>query len=379
MREHKSPALAIRNAPAVPGRPSVVVGRHSAAGAANAPAGPLLLELTGVCKSFPGVRALHDVTFDVRAGEVHGLVGENGAGKSTLMGVASGALAAEEGRVVIAGREMRGDPELARDLGLAIVRQEPSLMPDLTVAENLYLGLPEARRPGLSNLGAWAAGLLARWSKDVAIGVGDHVATLNPEQRFIVEIVKALACEPKVLVLDEPTEHLATEDVDRLFTRIREVTARGAAVIYISHRIREVQAIADRLTVLRDGEGQGTYEACSLSEDQIVSLIVGTSLDRTFPAKAGTGIGGAVLEVKGYSGPGFTDVTLQVRKGEILGLAGIDANGQREFMRALAGLTRGHGHLAISGRPVAITSTKGAMRAGVSYLPGDRHREGIFG
>ena len=196
----KSPALAIQPAPTV------------------RPAGQNLLELTGVCKTFPGVRALHDVSFEVRAGEVHGLVGENGAGKSTLMGVASGALTATEGTVTIAGEEMRGDPERARELGLAIVRQEPSLMPDLTVAENLYLGLPEALRPSLSKLSQWSAGLLARWSKDVAIRVSDHVATLNPEQRFIVEIVKALAAEPKVLVLDEPTEHLATEDVDRLFS-----------------------------------------------------------------------------------------------------------------------------------------------------------------
>ncbi|MGO4567059.1 ATP-binding cassette domain-containing protein [Rhizobium sp. 2YAF20] len=343
-----------------------------------APRDELLLEMSGVCKIFPGVRALHEITFDVRAGEVHGLVGENGAGKSTLMGVASGALLAEQGIIKIAAREVRGDPQLARDLGLAIVRQEPSLMPDLTVGENLYLGLPESKRPSLSNLSQWAGQLLQRWSSDVAINVRAHVVTLNPEQRFIVEIVKALACEPKVLVLDEPTEHLAAEDVKRLFVRIREVTARGAAVIYISHRIREVQAVADRLTVLRDGEGQGTYDASTLSEDQIVSLIVGTSLDRAFPEKAGTNIGPAVLDVCDFSGPGFSNVTLSVSKGEILGLAGIDANGQREFMRALAGLAKGRGTLSISGKSLIFSSTKDAMGAGVSYLPGDRHREGIF-
>ncbi|SCB47447.1 ATP-binding cassette domain-containing protein [Rhizobium multihospitium] len=338
----------------------------------------LLLEMSGVCKVFPGVRALHEITFDVQAGEVHGLVGENGAGKSTLMSVASGALSAEAGVVKIAGEEVRGNPQLARDLGLAIVRQEPSLMPDLTVAENLYLGLPESKRPPLSSLVRWARQLLSRWSSDVTIDVRDHVATLNPEHRFIVEIVKALACEPKVLVLDEPTEHLAAEDVSRLFARIREVTTRGASVIYISHRIREVQAIADRLTVLRDGEGQGTYNAATLSEDKIVSLIVGTSLDRTFPEKAGSGVGEVILDIQNFSGPGFSHVTLNVRRGEILGLAGIDANGQREFMRALAGLTKGHGDVSLSGKEVSIATSKDAMNAGVSYLPGDRHREGIF-
>ena len=242
--------------------------------------GEILLQMRGVTKTFPGVRALSDITFDVCAGEVHGLVGENGAGKSTLMGVASGALVATEGEVRISGHLMRGGPERARELGLAIVRQEPALMPDLSVAENLFLGLPEARRPSLAGLPTWAQDLLRRWGPDVTIDPRDHISTLNPEQRFIVEIVKALACEPKVLVLDEPTEHLASEDVARLFKRIHEVTARGAAVVYISHRIREVQEISDRLTVLRDGEGKGTYDGRELSEDQIVTLIVGASSSR---------------------------------------------------------------------------------------------------
>ncbi|MGR3376534.1 ATP-binding cassette domain-containing protein [Salipiger abyssi] len=338
----------------------------------------LLLEMRGVSKHFPGVRALDKITFDVRPGEVHGLVGENGAGKSTLMGVASGALVATEGQVRIDGREMSADPELARELGLAIVRQEPALMPDLSVAENLYLGMPHARRPSLSGLNTWARNLLKHWSEDVTIDPRDHVTTLNPEQRFIVEIVKALEGQPKVLVLDEPTEHLASEDVERLFERIRAVTARGAAVIYISHRIREVQAIADRLTVLRDGQGQGTYDARDLSEDQIVSLIVGGDLDRTFPDKAEPGQHRTILATRGFSGPGFSNVNLDIRAGEILGLAGIDANGQREFMRALAGIHRGNGEVALLGKSISIRNSQGAKGHGIAYLPGDRHREGIF-
>lgn len=338
----------------------------------------VLLDVSNITKTFPGVRALGNVTFDVRAGEVHGLVGENGAGKSTLMGVASGALLANEGTVHIAGREMRGDPELARELGLAIVRQEPALMPDLSVAENLYLGMPSNKRPPLSDLVAWATRLIGRWSDDVAINVRDHVATLNPEERFIVEIVKALACEPKVLVLDEPTEHLVADDVKRLFVRIREITAKGAAVVYISHRIREVQAIADRLTVLRDGEGQGTYDAKTLDEDQIVALIVGQELDRTFPDKAET-LGREQLKVRNLSGSGFTDVHFTLRAGEILGFAGIDGNGQREVMRVLAGLVASSGEVTIAGVAARLKSPQSAMKSGVSYLPGDRHAEGIFG
>jgi ribose transport system ATP-binding protein len=338
-----------------------------------------LLQIDGVIKIFPGVRALDNVTFSVLAGEVHGLVGENGAGKSTLMAVASGALVPEKGRVVIDGVETRGDTDEARRLGLAIVRQEPALMPDLTVAENLYLGVPAEQRPSLMRTGEWARQLLRQWSDDVAIDANERVLSLNPEQRFIVEIVKALAARPKVLVLDEPTEHLLTEDVDRLFERIRKVTASGCSVVYISHRIREVQKIANRLTVLRDGQGQGTYDAAGLSEQQIVELIVGGALDREFPAKAGNGGSGMVLDVVSLRGAGFTDVSLQVRKGEIVGLAGIDGNGQREFMRALAGLARSRGSVNVNGKPAKLQNSQSAATSGIRCLPGDRHREGIFG
>ncbi len=337
-----------------------------------------LLAMSGVTRVFPGVRALDDVSFEVLPGEVHGLVGENGAGKSTLMAIASGALSPSSGKVVLKGQETNGDPELARRLGLAIVRQEPALMPDLTVAENLYLGVPRHLAPPVSRLQDWARGLLRTWSEDVTIRPADRVETLNSEQRFIVEIVKALANEPAVLVLDEPTEHLAAEDVQRLFARVREVTARGAAVVYISHRIKEVQAIADRLTVLRDGQGQGTYSAHGLSEEQIIELIVGMELDEEFPPKC-TDFGAEVMQVEGLRGRGFADVSLLLRRGEILGVGGITDNGQQEFVRALAGLNRPHGgRVRIDGKDAVLGSAITAMRSGISYLPGDRHREGIF-
>jgi ribose transport system ATP-binding protein len=338
-----------------------------------------LLQIDGVTKTFPGVLALDNVTFSVRAGEVHGLVGENGAGKSTLMAVASGALVPESGRVVINGTQTKGDTEQARRLGLAIVRQEPALMPDLTVAENLYLGVPAEQRPSLMSTSEWAQQLLRQWSENVAIDANERVLSLTPEQRFIVEIVKALSAKPKVLVLDEPTEHLLAEDVDRLFERIRGVTASGCSVVYISHRIREVQKIANRITVLRDGQGQGTYDAERLSEQQIVELIVGGTLDREFPAKAGNGSTSTVLDVVSLGGAGFTDVSVRVRQGEIVGLAGIDGNGQREFMSALAGLVRSRGTVSVNGRPANLQDSQAAAASGIRLLPGDRHREGIFG
>jgi ribose transport system ATP-binding protein len=337
-----------------------------------------LLQIDGVTKVFPGVRALDNVTFSVLAGEVHGLVGENGAGKSTLMAVATGALVPEEGRVVIDGVEAVGDTEKARSLGLAIVRQEPALMPELTVAENLYLGVPEPERPSLMDLSGWAQRLLEQWSDGVAIDTGARVLSLNPEERFIVEIVKALAAKPKVLVLDEPTEHLLAEDVERLFERIRRITASGCGVVYISHRIREVQKIANRLTVLRDGQGQGTYQAASLSEHQIVELIVGRAVDREFPPKSADTARDIIFEVESLSGTGFSNVSLKVRKGEIVGLAGIDGNGQREFMRALAGLIHSRGRATLNERPVSLRNSRNCEQAGIVFLPGDRHSEGIF-
>ncbi len=232
--------------------------------------------------------------------------------------------------------------------------------------------------PPVSRLASWSRELLARWSDSTGISPSDRVETLGAEQRFIVEIVKALASEPQVLVLDEPTEHLAAEDVERLFRRVREVTARGAAVVYISHRIREVQTIADRLTVLRDGQGQGTYPARGLSEDEIIHLIVGMDLEEEFPPKC-TEFGPEVLRLEGLGGSGFSDVSLGLRRGEILGVGGISDNGQQDFVRALAGLGRvSSGRALIGGKPADLGSPITAMRAGLSYLPGDRHREGIF-
>jgi len=337
------------------------------------------LRLSGISKYFPGVRALTDVSMELAAGEIHGLVGENGAGKSTLVGVASGALAPEEGTVEINGVAVSASPEQARALGFAIVRQEPSLMPDLTVAENMIIGQPQAVRPRMHEMNNWALSQLKRWSPDVEIAVTDRVQGLPSEHRFIVEITKALAANPGVLILDEPTEHLSAPDVERLFERVRLLAAAGTAIVYISHRIREVQRIAHRVTVLRDGHGRGTYRIDEVDEQQIVNLIVGRDLDREFPAKDTVAAEAApILEVQNLSGPGFADVSLAMRKGEIVGLAGIDANGQREFIRALAGFGANRGEVRLLGARVDLGSIQRAAVSGIQYLPGDRHVEGII-
>jgi ribose transport system ATP-binding protein len=338
------------------------------------------LRAEGVTKRFPGVTALDRVTLEVQRGEIHGVVGENGAGKSTLMAVVSGALAPDEGTAHIGGEPLDPiSPQRARELGVAIVRQEPALLPDLTVAENMFLGVPPELCPPTAQMRRWSDDCLRAWDADARIDSAARVDQLAPEERFIVEIARALAGDPAVLILDEPTEHLAREDVERLFAKIRERAQQGCAVVYISHRIREVKAIAQRVTVLRDGRGRGTYDAAALSEQQIVDLIVGRSLEAAFPAKPDEPHAGEPrLQVRGLRGSRFAAIDLDVRPGEIVGLAGIEDNGQRETLRALAGLVRSSGSVSVDGRRVRVTSSARAVGAGIAYLPGDRHREGLL-
>ncbi|MDI2030174.1 ATP-binding cassette domain-containing protein [Saccharopolyspora sp. TS4A08] len=342
--------------------------------------GKWVLEADSVTKTYPGVTALDAVDLTVAPGEVHGIVGENGAGKSTLMGIVSGARAADSGTVRICGEALSSaSPQLARRLGLAIVHQEPALLPDLTVAENMYFGVSEAQRPKIANLTSWAARHLAVWHGEPTIDPTVRVEQLLPEQRFVVEICRALAAEPRVLVLDEPTEHLGGADVERLFATIAERVAAGCSVVYISHRIREIRRIADRITVLRDGRCQGTHEAAELSEADIVNLIVGRDLKTTFPEKGSVlDAGSKRLSVQGLSGANFVATDLRVAAGEVVGLAGIEGNGQREFLRAIAGFGRTAGVIEVDGEPVSAGSTSRTARSGICLVPGDRHREGVI-
>lgn len=337
------------------------------------------LEVKAISKKFPGVWALKAVSFDVRAGEVHGLVGENGAGKSTLMSVASGAIVPEEGHVFIDGQEAPlGNPEAVRAMGIAIVRQEPALMPNLSVADNMYMGVPQSRRPQIADKVKWARAKVDAWDPENNIDVTRRIEQLNAQQRFIVEIVKALTAEPKILILDEPTEHLLRDDVERLFVRIRALASKGVGIVYISHRIREVQEISDRLTVLREGEAQGTMDTVSLTEDQIVEKIVGSSVDREFPEKAVSLSTEDVLSVKDLSGHGFHDVTFSVRRGEILGLAGMEGHGKLEVLQAVAGLVASEGGVTVFGEHLRWRSTSQAKQMGIAYLSGSRHKDGMF-
>jgi ribose transport system ATP-binding protein len=334
------------------------------------------LNLQGITKSFGPVRALNDVNLEVLAGEVHALVGENGAGKSTLMAIASGALAPDRGAVHIAGQSLAAaSPEAAREFGLGIVRQDPALLPDLTVAENLAVGVGYGRVGGLRRAVAWAGAQLEPWA--MSIDPRSRVADLGVEQRFVVEIAKAVALKPKVLILDEPTEHLSVEEVQRLFDRVRALKDDGTAVVYISHRIPEVKQIADRITVLRDGGVRGTFDADDLDEHRVVELVIGRALETVFPAK-GSGTDAVGLAVRGLRGTHFAGIDLDVFAGEVVGLAGVAGNGQSELIRALAGVERSSGSISVSGRAVRTGDNAAMARAGIAYVPADRHGEGVF-
>ncbi|HEY4226088.1 MAG TPA: ATP-binding cassette domain-containing protein [Pseudolysinimonas sp.] len=338
----------------------------------------IALSFESIVKTYPGVRAIDDVSLVVRRGEVHALVGENGAGKSTLMGIAAGVVLADSGSVEIGGQPL--DPPTAAhaaELGLAIVYQHASTIADLTVRENLVLAAPPSRRRSYRGSASWVAGILAAGGLE-GLDPDTRVSSLRTAERQLLEIAKALAFDARVILFDEPTESLTQDESERLFARIRDLTAQGTAVVYISHRLADVRQICDRFTVLRDGKSRGTFDAGQLSENEIVELMIGRAFASSFPPKLQGPAGAVAFDVSGLSGERFTDVSLQVTAGEIVGLAGVEGNGQREFLRALGGLEKQTGSITVAGRRLSIHGVRSAQHRGVYYLPGDRHAEGLL-
>ena len=339
---------------------------------------PPTLRLERIEKSFPGVRALKDVSFEVRAGEVHALLGENGAGKSTLMAVAAGALAPDAGSVEIGGRRLQhAHPATAQSYGLTVVYQHSSVLDDLSVIENLLLALPESRRPPVREAERFARRHLDAIGAD--IDPRARASELSVAQRQLLEIAKALALEAKVLVLDEPTESLTAKESERLFEQIAKLREMGSSVVYISHRLPEVRRVADRITVLRDGESQGTFDISSVDDAELLRRIVGRPVQQTFPEKASSHTEQVVLDVASLAGHRLAGASFSVTGGEILGLAGVEGNGQREALRAVAGLAHHRGQVTVRGESADTRTPRRARRSGILYLPRDRHREGLLG
>src|SRR5580693_8985517 len=285
-----------------------------------------LLRLTGISKAFAGIQALRQVSFDLRAGEVHALVGENGAGKSTLIKVITGAHLPDEGRIEVQGRPVADlDPVRARDLGIAAIYQQPALFPDLTVAENIAIGLEPAggwRRVRWGHRRSRARNLLEKIG--AAIDPETEVRSLSMPEQQLVEIARALGAEARILIMDEPTASLSDKEVDRLFRVIGDLKSHGVGIIYISHRLEELPQIADRVTALRDGVLVGTRRMEEVSRGDLIRMMVGRDLSAVFP-KTFVEPGEMVLELEhiGRHSEGVHNINLSVRAGEILGLAGL--------------------------------------------------------
>ncbi|RFC67573.1 MULTISPECIES: ATP-binding cassette domain-containing protein [Mesorhizobium] len=337
------------------------------------------LELTDIQKSFPGVKALKRASFACRAGEVHVLVGENGAGKSTLMRIIAGVWKPDAGTIAVNGQRVEiAGPQHAQSLGIAMVYQDTRLVPDLDVSQNIWLG----REPGgrllvdRKAMDDGAREILAKLGVSLPLDV--PVRDLEVAERQLVEIARALTSNPAVLILDEPTSALDAAEIQRLFAIVAELKRQGTAVIFISHRLPEVFAIADRITVLKDGEVVGTVDRDAINHEQLVAMMVGRELALAYPPRAAK-VGQERLVVRDLTSPGlFRDVTFSVRAGEIVGLGGIQGNGQADVVRGLFGLLPHEGTVTLDGENAAFATPAKAIKAGFVYIPGDRHREGLF-
>lgn len=341
-----------------------------------------LLELTGVGKRFPGVQALDDVRLSVDAGEVVALIGENGAGKSTLVKILTGIYQPDGGEVHLAGQPVRfASPLAAAAAGISAIHQETVMFDELSVAENIFLGHQPVK--GQSRLIDWrqmrtrARELLEQVGIDVAPET--PVKSLSIAERHLVTVAKALSYDAKVLILDEPTAALSRREIDYLFDIVRRLKSAGKAIIFISHKFDEVFAIADRYTVFRDGQFIGDGDVADVTQDNLVRMMVGRTLDEVFP-KVSVTIGDVVMEVAGLSHPTeFDDISFTLRRGQILGFYGLVGAGRSEVMQALFGLTKpSAGHIKIAGEVVEINSPPDAINHGIAYVPESRQEHGVI-
>ena len=340
-----------------------------------------LLELRAVSKTFPGVRALDNVSFPIWAGEIHMLCGENGAGKSSLMKVLCGAYVADEGELFHGGKKIEIRSTLdARNFGIAVIFQEFSLVPYLTVAQNIYLGREfPGRVPGTINrskIRQEAKRVLGTIGSDIDVDTPLH--KLGVAQQQIVEIAKALSQNARILVMDEPTSALSDSETEHLFDMMRRLKASGVAIVYISHRMAEVFLLGDRITILRDGKKVATVLPHETSPSDLVQKMVGRKVDTIHRRGAGIKIGGVALEVKNLNAQsGIADINLQVRSGEIVGLCGLVGSGRTEVARAIFGADKvSSGEVLFFGETFRGGPDR-ATRAGVALIPESRKSQGL--
>jgi ribose transport system ATP-binding protein len=341
-----------------------------------------VLELDGVSRQFGAVRALTNVSFDCLAGEVHALVGENGSGKSTLLGIASGFVDPDLGSVRIGGHTLKRDsPALARKLGLAMAYQDGSAVGPEPVKNNFYFAAPPGRRPPFWRRKKWARRLLADFDLDLELFPDVPAGFLTLAERQLFEVAKALVTDPIVLLLDEPTTALGPDEVAALHRTVLACKERGVGVVYVSHRLPEVLEVADRVTVLRDGQARGTFDADRTTEAKLVELIVGRPFEAAFPpTKPAFDESEDVLVVDGLQGQSFGPVSFTVESGEIVGIAGAEGNGQPQLFDTLSGRTPPRAGLVRRGdKDLTLVSTHESVGAGILMLPGNRKQEALMG
>lgn len=340
-----------------------------------------ILELTHISKSFPGVQALSDAQFEVHPGEVHALLGENGAGKSTLIKIISGLYKPDSGEIRLEGKPVVfNNPREAQLAGVATIYQELSLYPELSVAENIFMG--HAPRGPLGTVD-WRE--MRKRSLEILASLNIHdldvnakVGTMTVGKRQRVEIAKALSMNARILIMDEPTAALTEADVERLFEIVRLLRERNVSIIYISHRLEEVFMLADRVTVLRDGHYVGTKPVSETREDELISMMVGRTIDNLFP-KLSVPVGEPVLQIENLSRkPDTRNVSLTVHAGEIVGVAGLVGSGRSELAQVIFGMYPAEsGTIRIDGKAVTIKNPRQAMSLGVAYVPEDRGTQGL--
>ncbi|TFG59891.1 MAG: sugar ABC transporter ATP-binding protein [Spirochaetales bacterium] len=347
-----------------------------------------ILEILGLDKFFPGVHALIDFNIDLREGEVHAVCGENGAGKSTLMKIITGVYQPDNGKMMLNGKELVvRNPNDAYAQGLAIIFQETSLFPDLTILENLFMGheicksaLGFRKGPRILNYPAMrekAKEIFGRLGMEVDFET--RVIDLGVAVKQMVEIAKALTFDSRILILDEPTAALTSKEVDTLFDTIRKLKSHGVSMLYISHRLDEIFQIADRVTVIRDGEHIKTADVKNVEKEQLVAWMVGRSLHNLYP-KEKVDIGEIVFEARGVRQDGVLyDVDIDLRKGEILGLSGLAGAGRTELALTLCGLVKPDaGDFFLNGKKIRVNSYKSAMSYGLVYISEDRQKYGLI-
>jgi ribose transport system ATP-binding protein len=342
-----------------------------------------LLEVVNISKSFPGVKALDDVSVQFMPGEVHAVVGENGAGKSTLMKIMVGAYTPDQGEILLQGQKVSfAHPVQAQRMGLSIIYQEFNLLPERTVAENIYLGR-EPSKMGLvdtNQMNQDARNVLKELGAEKLISPTAQLSTLSVALQQIVEIAKAIAFDSKVLIMDEPTAALTVTEVKMLTELVSRLKARGMAVIFISHRLIEVFDLANRITVLKDGKLVGTVLAQDVTPEKIVRMMVGRDLDHYFPPLAEPeDIGGVVLRVRNASNKFLNDINLELRAGEIVGIAGLQGSGRTELAQALFGVNPfTTGEVELFGKTVLIRHPAQAIHMNMGFVTEDRKAEGIL-